>query len=65
MSEWIEWNGGECPVIIGTLVDVRHRDGDEYFGEKAGVEDTHCEVWERGEYGDNFAGDIIAYRICE
>lgn len=24
---WIEWNGGECPVEEGTLVDVKYRDG--------------------------------------
>ena len=26
-GEWIEWNGGECPVPKGTLVDVKYRDG--------------------------------------
>lgn len=22
MSDWIEWNGGECPVPAGTVVDI-------------------------------------------
>lgn len=59
MSEWIEWNGGGCPVTEGTLVDVRHRDGDEYFAVLPG--DTVVEVWKH----NNHPGDIIAYRLHE
>ena len=59
---WIEWSGGACPVPEGALVDVRHRDGDEFFG--------HAAMW---DVGDHFAaqdwshtdvgGDIVAYRM--
>ena len=27
MSDWIEWNGGKCPVETGALVDVKYRNG--------------------------------------
>ena len=56
MSNWIEWNGGECPVAIGTPVDVRHRDGDVFFAETAGRGSAHD--WDN----DGFGGDIVAYR---
>lgn len=29
---WIEWNGGECPVEKGTMIDVRYRFGKENIG---------------------------------
>ena len=29
---WIPWNGGDCPVEVGTRVDVRYRDGWEGDG---------------------------------
>lgn len=57
---WIAWAGGECPVPFGTLVDVKHRDGDVYLKRPAGV---------TGGAGDwshtNDNGDIIAYRVSE
>ena len=34
-DEWIEWNGGECPVDDDSLVDVRFPDGSEYFNTDA------------------------------
>lgn len=65
-GEWIEWNGGECPVPKGTLVDVRLRSGVEGFGTPAGE-------WGIGVGTGNAAardwqhtgvrGDIIAYRL--
>lgn len=63
---WIKWHGGECPVPEGTLVDVKHRDGD--FGYK-------CEAGTRTKHGGGGSalahrwahtggiGDIIAYRL--
>lgn len=63
---WIEWGGGECPVPVGTLVDVKYRSGEINQHVKAAVLDnggsidTACAVrWSRmdAEY------DIIAYRL--
>ena len=64
---WIEWNGGACPVEIGSIVDVKQRDGD--FGThlhagKATYEpesdgDATAEDWSHNGSG----GDIIAYRL--
>lgn len=68
---WIIWEGGECPVAEGTLVDVKHRDGTEYLTQLAGVLDESYEQddasrgfahdWSIDE-NDNQEGDIIAYR---
>ena len=60
---WIEWNGGECPVNIGTLIDVKYRDGHLQLGCRA---KTRCDTelyatthW-RNSGG---SADIIAYRL--
>lgn len=56
MSDWIEWNGGECPVAAGKLVDVKFRNGVIVAHELAENWD-----WEHGIVQDD--GDIIAYRV--
>lgn len=58
--EWIEWNGGECSVEKGTLVDVIWRNGTE----RAGVKALHIggaghKFW----VADGMVNDIIAYRL--
>jgi hypothetical protein len=52
-SEWIEWDGGECPIPCGVTHQVKHRDGEV-------VEDVEPDTWEWGHLGMD--GDIIAYR---
>lgn len=32
MSNWIGWNGGECPMKLGVQPDWRLRNGLEYKG---------------------------------
>jgi hypothetical protein len=60
---WLAWNGGECPVPAGTLVDVRHRDGDEFLGVSAGDPDeVVAEDWSISDK-QSHPGDIVAYRI--
>lgn len=54
MSDWIEWKGGECPVLGLELVDVRFRDGSTAERESAST-------W--GWRKDGSAHDIIAYRV--
>lgn len=38
---WIEWDGGDCPVERGTLVDVKYSGGEENFGVSALTEGWH------------------------
>lgn len=54
---WIEWGGGECPVEKGTLIDVKHRDGEVYQNKPAIGDYNVC--WSH----TGFHGDIIAYRL--
>jgi hypothetical protein len=65
---WITWNGGECPVPVGTLVDVKHRDGDIYYNQSAGLKlplpDGCAEDWGHSPSG-GFVGDIVAYRVVQ
>lgn len=56
MRNWIEWNGGKCPVPKGVLIDLKLRGGNEWESNNApGFGD-----W-RHDGGDS---DIIAYRLC-
>lgn len=61
---WIEWGGGECPVPLENVVDIRTRNGahDEGFTAKfwaAGAFD-----WWKHESTDHDL-DIIAYRVVQ
>lgn len=60
---WIEWKGGECPVEVGALIDVKYRDLHVQLGSKVGdrsaVEMYATTHW-RNSGG---AADIIAYRL--
>ena len=56
----IKWEGGECPVPKGTLVKVRHRDGEEFIGPCG---DTFSYHWEHAD-GDH-PGEIVAYEVLE
>lgn len=59
-NEWIEWNGGECPVEKGALIDVKRRNGQEHSGNALRWEDDlEQSFWDN----DNAGGDIIAYRL--
>lgn len=57
MTDWIEWNGGECPIKSeNTRVEVMFRGGlktEKQYGVK----------WIWKHHNDN--GDIISYRIIE
>lgn len=64
---WIEWNGGDCPVQKGTLVDVKYRDGEEVLNLKAleidngYVSDASWAFWRHSMS----LSDIIAYRLSQ
>jgi hypothetical protein len=59
--KWIDWHGGECPVEIGALVHVKHRDGEIFYGAMAGCYDedgaSHARCW----LHDGSDGDIVQY----
>lgn len=52
--DWIEWDGGECPVPEDACVDVRFRGGDTDERSRAGM-------WSWNTGCNNY--DIIAYRL--
>ena len=56
-SEWIEWNGGECPVSDGALVDVKLR------GIPRSQQHKPAGPYDWRHFGD--VGEIIAYRLSE
>lgn len=63
--EWIDWPGGECPVLAGTLIDVRYRDGHEEAGIPALTPPNRDSLhrWATNWAHVGSDGDIIAYRI--
>ena len=58
---WIPWEGGECPVEVGTRVDVRYRDGWEGDG-LAFMWRWHHATQESSDVKEL---DIIAYRVVK
>lgn len=56
MTDWIEWNGGECPVA-GKNVEVRFRTG---FEIETGKQPTGLR-WDHS----GSRGDIVAYRLVD
>ena len=64
---WIEWNGGDCPVQKGTLVDVKYRDGEEVLNLKALEIDNGYgsdASWAFWKHCMSLT-DIIAYRLSK
>ncbi len=65
MSNWIKWNGGECPVQQNTPVDVRYRDGQEKFNVPALKNVPGREASSAYWKHSNYVNDIVAYRLSE
>lgn len=61
MTDWVEWDGGKCPVPRGRPVQVRHRNGD-VFSCLAGM--GPAESWGRMD-GTQLTSDIVAYRLAQ
>jgi hypothetical protein len=56
MTNWIEWNGGACPIKSDkTRVECKNRDGEK---------NHQSRWWFRWEH-QGWSDDIIAYRIIE
>jgi hypothetical protein len=78
---WIAWEGGECPVEPSTVVETRHRCGEEYTLANGPADDGygrgpwcagrwHWSCWTHGGERDGFScpsggSDIIAYRLVK
>ena len=63
---WIPWNGGDCPVEVGTRVDAKFRDGEKAYNVLAGdyAEDPDSRSatdWSHIESDY----DIVAYRVVK
>ena len=58
---WVLWNGGECPVMDGTLIDTRHRDGELWLGSVCGQYGTRTAPMFWKHTGDK--AEVIAYRL--
>jgi hypothetical protein len=58
-SGWIEWGGGECPLLARTPVMIRLRNGAEH-GPFPAI-DASSAFWRN----DGYMADIIAYRIVK
>lgn len=55
---WIDWAGGECPVNINSLVNVRYRNGGGCLDSKP------AEVY-NWSHNDEDCYPIIAYRVVK
>ena len=53
---WIEWNGGECPVAVGTRVMIKFRDGGSVR-----LPSPESLMWTH----EGNSADIIAYRVVQ
>lgn len=60
---WIEWGGGECPVEVGALIDVKYRDLHVQLGSKVG-DRSDVELYATTHWRHSGgAADIITYRL--
>lgn len=64
MSDWITWEGGECPVEPDTLVQVQFR-GETRARAGRSKSDTALDQHGFDWSHNNNGGDIIAYRIIQ
>lgn len=62
MNDWIEWNGGECPVAGEVRTDIRFRIAP---GEEEGCTERNRQAsYYRWDHNGGY-GDIVAYRLVD
>lgn len=61
MSEWIEWDGGECPVAPDVMVCIKFRDGNDFFADDKRA--LGAVDWTPNWHHSGGDSDIIAYRV--
>ncbi len=59
-GDWIEWNGGRCPVSLRASVEVRLRNGRVMGPKQAGRVDWEHRIDESPTIGHL---DSVAYRV--
>jgi hypothetical protein len=62
MNDWIEWNGGECPVTLGTKITAKFRQDEfekEPFVTTLRINNEDTLQWVH----NGNPGDIVAYKI--
>lgn len=62
MNEWIEWNGGECPVASDTQIHIVLRDGTRSEDFPPGVYPVGTPLRADLAFGA-LSEDIVAYRV--
>lgn len=64
-GSWTQWNGGECPVPKGTMIDVRYRDG--YIEENIPTMESPVDDGRTAESWDHLGSeaDIVFYRLSQ
>lgn len=61
MSDWMDWKGGDCPFVAGTVVDVKDRDGTLWLNKTVGEsKDIDNYFWTHEGFEGNH---IVAYRV--
>lgn len=72
MSEYIDHDGGEMPVALGTIIDIKYRNGDENLHVAAGVQNNaggskwmFNAYWWLHEKEEPNDYDIVSYRLHE
>lgn len=63
-GEWIEWNGGECPVEPETMVEILFRHEKKYPEDyQEGTLPAADVAWTRGRHRHDL--DVVAYRVVQ
>lgn len=62
-GEWIKHDGKCFPISKGTLVDIKCRNDDKFYGIEAGIKLEALAAFWRCE-GEEIQYDIVEYRIC-
>lgn len=59
-GEWIEWEGGECPVDRDAMVQTKYRGGRLGFPKRAS---SYVIDWLAPHTGSDW--DLVAYRVVQ
>lgn len=64
-TNWVKWEGGECPVTQGTLIDIVYRDDHVQLGVPAGDAYHKAGRSARTWFHNDVPGDIMFYRLTD
>lgn len=68
MNEWVEWNGGECPISNDAVIKVQFRCDTRAYAERSVAERAFSPQgngfrWEHGTGDSSY--DIVAYKVVK